>query len=204
MDKQAADSLLKYVTNMYEKKLAEVYEELDIKSREYWTEKTEQLRNALAQIVSGSEVLTDERRQELERIIITYDKIVFKDDAADTIFEKENFEKKIRVGEMTIWQSDHLNIDKLAKTYNSNIEQGAEKRYQSIEASHRGSAFKWIQALLDEIRENIVEYSPELSKQAKQIRIMTERIEELDNRRIKLNEYTQELYEMMDWKLTEE
>ena len=33
---------------------------------------------------------------------------------------------------------------------------------------------------------------------------MTERIEELDNRRIKLNEYTQELYEMMDWKLTEE
>lgn len=204
VDKQAADSLLKYVTNMYEKKLAEVYEELDIKSREYWTEKTEQLRNALAQIVSGSEVLTDERRQELERIIITYDKIVFKDDAADTIFEKENFEKKIRVGEMTIWQSDHLNIDKLAKTYNSNIEQGAEKRYQSIEASHRDSAFKWIQALLDEIRENIVEYSPELSKQAKQIRIMTERIEELDNRRIKLNEYTQELYEMMDWKLTEE
>ena len=204
VDKQAADSLLKYVTNMYEKKLAEVYEELDIKSREYWTEKTEQLRNALAQIVSGSEVLTDERRQELERIIITYDKIVFKEDAADTIFEKENFEKKIRVGEMTIWQSDHLNIDKLAKTYNSNIEQGAEKRYQSIEASHRDSAFKWIQALLDEIRENIVEYSPELSKQAKQIRIMTERIEELDNRRIKLNEYTQELYEMMDWKLTEE
>ena len=59
-------------------------------------------------------------------------------------------------------------------------------------------------SLLDEIRENIVEYSPELSKQAKQIRIMTERIEELDNRRIKLNEYTQELYEMMDWKLTEE
>ena len=57
---------------------------------------------------------------------------------------------------------------------------------------------------MDEIRENIVEYSPELSKQAKQIRIMTERIEELDNRRIKLNEYTQELYEMMDWKLTEE
>ncbi len=57
---------------------------------------------------------------------------------------------------------------------------------------------------MDEIRGNIVEYSPELSKQAKQIRIMTERIEELDNRRIKLNEYTQELYEMMDWKLTEE
>ena len=97
MDKQAADSLLKYVTNMYEKKLAEVYEELDIKSREYWTEKTEQLRNALAQIVSGSEVLTDERRQELERIIITYDKIVFgikiksidvKDDVAEVAVEE--------------------------------------------------------------------------------------------------------------------
>ncbi len=203
VDRQAADSLLMYVSHMYEDKLAEIYDELDTKSREYWTDKTEQLRNALVQVVSGSEVLTDERRQELERIIITYDKIVFKENAAETIFERENFEKKIRFGAMTFWQSDHLNIDKLAKTYNANIEQGAEKRYQTIESSHRESAFKWIQALLDEIIENIVEYSPELSKQAKQIRIMTDRIDELDNRRIKLGEYTRELYSMMDWKIIE-
>lgn len=200
VDRKTADSLLEYVSKQYDERLLEILNELDQKSREYWTEKTEAIRSSLVQIVAGSDVLTEERRQELERIIIEYDKISFSEDKAETIFVKKQFAKKIHIGDITLWQSDHLNIEKLAKTYNSSIEEGAEKRYESIRSSHAESAAKWIQALLDELRENIVEYSPELSKQAKQIRIMTDQIEELDHRRVRLKEYTQELFEMMDWK----
>lgn len=203
VDKEAADSLLKYVTDAYETKLQDIYDLLDSKSREYWTGKTEQLRNTLAEIVSGSEVLTEERRKELERIIITYKKLMFRDDAVDTIFDKVNFERRIKIGDQVLWESDHLNIDKLAKTYNSNIVTGANTRYASIEKSHRESAFDWIQSLLDEINENIVEYSPELSKQAKRIKIMTEQILELEDRQDKLRNYTDKLRRMMDWKTIE-
>ena len=100
--------------------------------------------------------------------------------------------------------SDHLNIEKLTKTYNSNIEVGAMNRYNSIEESHKKSVFQWIEELLDVIRENIVEYSPELSRQAKQIRVMTEQIEELEARKRKLNQYTDDLHNMMDWQLSGE
>lgn len=203
VDKSASDSLLKYVTEMYERKLADTYSLLDMKSRDYWTANTEKLRESLAKIVSGSEVLTEARRKELERIIITYKQLSFREESPDTIFDKVNFERYLKIGDQIIWKSDHLNIDKLAKTYNTNIMRGANARYESIEASHKESAFAWIQNLLDEIHENIVDYSPELSKQAKQIRIMTEHIEELESRQEKLRQYTEKLRKMMDWQLVE-
>ncbi len=198
-DKKAADSLLQYVSEKYDQKLLEVYDLLDKQSRKYWTTNTEQLRDELAKIVSGSEVLTDDRRKELERIIITYRPISFGEDSADRIFNKVNFERRFKIGNITLWESDHLNIEKLARTYNTNISLGANTRYRSIEESHWESAFNWIQNLLDEINENIVQYSPELSKQARQIRIMTEHIEELEQRKIRLEQYKNELQEMMDW-----
>ena len=204
IDKQAADSLLKYVADKYEHSLTDIYTLLDSESRKFWTARTEDLRSALARIVAGSDVLTESRRKELERIIITYQQISFLENAADTIFEKVKFERRIKIGELVIWESDHLNIDKLARTYNSNITRGALARYQKIEESHRESAFSWIQSLLDEIYENIVEYSPELSKQAKQIRIMTDHIEDLKARQAKLKQYTEQLEQMMDWKTKKE
>ncbi|WP_019680658.1 dynamin family protein [Ruminococcus flavefaciens] len=202
-DKQTSDSLLKYVTEEYEKKLADIYSLLDSKSKEYWTDRTEQLRETLATIVAGSEVLTDARRKELERIIITYRQITFTEESAETIFDRVNFERRISIAGHVLWESDHLNIDKLTKTYNTSIMQGAKARYDSIEVSHRESAFSWIQDLLNEIYENIVEYSPELSKQAKQIKVMTDQIEELENNQAELHQYTEQLRQMMEWKVIE-
>lgn len=77
---------------------------------------------------------------------------------------------------------------------------GVENRYRSIEESHRESAHTWIQSLLNEIYSNIVKYSPELSKHAKRIQIMTEQIRAWEQRKIKLGEYTEKLCSMMDWK----
>jgi histone H3/H4 len=150
--------------------------------------------------VTGSDVLTDEKREELEKIIITYQKLSFPETPAEEIFNKENFEYRFKIFDQVLWQSDHLNIDKLAKTYSMNFKDGVENRYKSIEESHRESAHTWIQSLLDEINSNIVKYSPELSKQAKRIQIMTEQIQAWEQRRIKLGEYTQKLCSMMDWK----
>lgn len=200
VDKAAADKLLAAVTDSYEKQLAWVYELLDKQSQAFWAEKTEAFRNILIHIVTGSDVLTDEKRRELEQIIITYDRIVFKENKAEVIFNRENFERRFRLFDMTLWQSDHLDIKKLTQTYNSNVEEGVERRYRVVADSHRTSAHTWIRSLLDVINENIVEYSPELSKQAKQIRLMTEQIAELEQRQVKLRNYTEQLCSMMDWK----
>ena len=200
VDKAVADKLLEIVSADYSARLENTYTLLDEQSKKYWTEKTETLRGLLAKVVTGSDVLTDEKREELEKIIITYQKLSFPETPAEEIFNKENFEYRFKIFDQVLWQSDHLNIDKLAKTYSMNFKNGVEKRYKSIEESHRESAHTWIQSLLDEINSNIVKYSPELSKQAKRIQIMTEQIQAWEQRRIKLGEYTQKLCSMMDWK----
>ena len=200
VDKAASDDLLNYVSGKYERRLDEIYTLLNDKSKEYWTNNTEDLRNLLATIVTGSAVLTDERRTKLERMIIEYKKLVFNENTTEEIFNRGRFVRQIKIGNQTIWQSDHLNIDKLAKTYNSNIKINAENCYAIISESHRDSAHDWMQNLFNEIYENIVEYSPELSKQARQIQNMTKQIEALKARQVRLKEYTDQLSSMMDWK----
>lgn len=202
VDKSVADQLLAFVMNVYRTRLREIWATLDAESRNYWTTNTEELRDILAGIVSGSDVLTEERRQELERIIITYQTISFDESKVESIFQKGEFERKIGFFGITLWQSDHLHLDKLAKTYSKNFKEDVIAGYQDIGARHRNSGHRWIQSLLDDIYENIVEYSPELSRQAKQIKTMTRQIEELIVRQGRLKEYTNELVAMMNWKIS--
>ena len=55
-------------------------------------------------------------------------------------------------------------------------------------------------SLLDTIIGNIVEFSPQLHEQAEIIREETARIAELESHMIKLNDYTEQIRRMMDWK----
>lgn len=205
VDQEVAKRLLEAVKEKYRAHLLSTYETMDEQSQAYWTNNTEQLREILAQIVFGAdEVLTYDRQQELRNIIITYPKITFDVNPAEEIFKQDKFEKKLSIGKLTLWQDDHLNLGKLAKTYNDEVHEAIQRQYQSIEASHRESGHQWIQSLLDEIRSNIVKYNPELSRQAEQIQIMTRYIEELIARQATLKDYTVQLNAMMDWKPTKE
>lgn len=204
VDQEVARRLLEKVKQQYQQHLIAAYQALDQQSQQYWSDCTEQLRTLLAQIVSGAnEVLTDERQQELKNIIITYQKITFDVSRAEAVFQQDEFAKKFALGGFVLWQDDHLNLGKLCKTYNREIQKEVQKQYESIAASHQESGHLWIQSLLDEIRSNIVKYSPELSRQAKQIQTMTKKIEELIARQEKLEQYREQLMAMMDWKTTE-
>lgn len=70
----------------------------------------------------------------------------------------------------------------------------------SFEASHASSFDAWMRSLMATIIENIVEFSPQLHEQAEIIREETARIADLESRMIKLNDYTEQIRRMMDWK----
>ena len=201
VDKKVADQMTIYAREKYTDKLREIYELMNQGSQDYWTSKTEDLRKALARIVTGSDVLTADRREELEKIIIEYQQLTFDENHVESIFRKENLEKKLAIGDFVLWHSNQLNLDKLAKTYNENMKDDVKNRCEEITLSHRESAFLWIDSLLNEIRTNIVDYSPELSKQAKIIQNLTIQIEDLLSSQEILKSYTVKLAEMMDWKV---
>lgn len=200
VDKATSDDLLRYIAEVYNKRLEEIYELLNTKSKEFWSMNTEELRKLLATIVTGSDVLTDERKTALEKVIIEYDQLSFDERKAEDVFRRWFFEKTIKIGKQKILLSDHLDIKKLVEAYNENIKHNAESCYFAISNSHTESAHNWIENLLNDIFENIVDYNPELSKQARQIQKMTKQIEVYKERQRRLREYTEKLGAMMDWK----
>lgn len=199
-DRVVADQLMTYVRDQFVEKMEATFVTLDLESKEYWTSQTESLRKQLAQLITGADELTPVQKDELEQIIITYHKLEFENNEAQSIFQKENFERSIQILGKTIRFSDHLMLDKLAETYNSKMSEGVNTRYNAIKESHDGSAKQWIDSLLDEVRENIVNYSPELSKLADKIKRITADIEDHEKRQIKLMEYKAKLQQMMNWK----
>lgn len=199
-DRVVADQMMTYVKEQFIEKMEAMFVTLDLESKDYWSTQTEDLRKQLAQLITGADELTPVQKDELEQIIITYHKLEFEENEAQSIFQKENFERCIQILGRTIRFSDHLMLDKLAETYNSKMSEGVNTRFKAIKESHEGSAKQWIDSLLEEVEENIVNYSPELSKLADRIRRITADIEDHEKRQIKLKEYKVELSQMMNWK----
>ena len=155
--------------------------------------RTEQLKILLSQIVTNSTALSDEKRSQLSGIILEYQELVF-DTRAEAIFDKAAFLHRF------FGDANRLNIDKLTRKYNSEMQVQVLEIYHSFEGSHANSFDAWMGNLLATIIENIVEFSPQLHEQAEIIREETARIAELESRMIRLNDYTEQIRKMMDWK----
>ena len=192
-EQASSDALITTIRDVFTAKIGEAQQLLEAQSRAYWATKTEQLKLLLSQIVTNSSALTDEKRIELSGIILEYQELSF-DARADAIFDKTAFLHRF------FGDANRLNIDKLARKYNSEMEQQVLEIYQFFETSHANSFDAWMRSLMATIIENIVEFSPQLHEQAEIIREETARIAELESRMIKLNDYTEQIRRMMDWK----
>ncbi|MBD5149396.1 MAG: hypothetical protein HDT18_03265 [Oscillibacter sp.] len=192
-EQASSDALINAVRDVFTAKIAQAQILLENQSRAYWAERANQLKILLSKIVTNSSALTDEKRTELSGIILEYQELVF-DAKVDMIFDKAAFLHRF------FGDSNRINIDKLTRKYNSEMQAQVSEIYRSFETSHANSFDAWMGSLLATIIENIVEFSPELHKHAEFIREETERIAELESRMIKLNDYTEQIRRMMDWK----
>ena len=192
-EQASSDALISTVRDMFTARIGEARQLLEVHSRAYWAAKTEQLKLLLSQIVTNSSALTDEKRTELSGIILEYQELAF-DTRAEAIFDKTAFLHRF------FGDANRLNIDKLTRKYNSEMEQQVLEIYASFETSHANSFDAWMRSLMATIIENIVEFSPQLHEQAEIIREETARIADLESRMIKLNDYTEQIRRMMDWK----
>ena len=192
-EQASSDALISTVRDMFTARIGEAQQLLEVQSRAYWAAKAEQLKLLLSQIVTNSSALTDEKRTELSGIILEYQELAF-DTRAEAIFDKAAFLHRF------FGDANRLNIDKLTRKYNSEMEQQVLEIYASFESSHANSFAAWMRSLMATIIENIVEFSPQLHEQAEIIREETARIADLESRMSKLNDYTEQIRRMMDWK----
>ena len=195
-DKEASDEIIRVVTEDFDNRGSAATAHIDAASREYWEVNTETVKTELSMIVSESPTLDEDKKKELEEIIISYGSVKFTD---EHVFEKANFERKLNLLGHVI-DLNRLNTRKLTDTYNRDYSNAIQKVCEDIKESHSRSFELWKNQLVNKIRENIVDYSPKLSEQARKIGEKTQKIDRLSETMISLANYSNQIQELISWK----
>ena len=173
--------------------------DIEASSQLRWERNANRIRTELAQIVMGTNALNEEQRATLKRIIIEYGDIHF-DNKADEIFIKDDFLSGIRFGNLFIGDSEKIRLDKLRRTFNSELNKYVNSICKEIELSHTESFKKWLAALLADIRGNITEYSSELHTQVDYIKQEEDFIADFEAKQKLIMGYSKQIEEMISWK----
>lgn len=195
-DKEASDELIKVITNDFDTRGDKATANIDAASREFWEKNTEKVKTELSLIVAETPTLDDDKKKELEEIIISYESVKFTD---EHVFEKGNFERKINLFGQEI-DLNRLNTHKLTDTYNKDFSKAIQKVYEEIKDSHGDSFETWRDQLVNKIRTNIVDYSPKLSEQARRIDAEAQKIDKLSDTMRLLANYSDQIQELISWK----
>ena len=158
------------------------------------------MKQELSKIITGSTALSDDKRTEISEIIMTYQNIYF-DQAKHISFELEDFVHGIKIGDIVLYESDKLNIRKVANSYNKLFHLFTAEVKNTLHESHSETFQYWLGHLLSIIEKNIVNYSPELSEIQKDIEEETRKIERLRKRQEKIKEGKTYINHMMNWKI---
>ncbi|WP_303836710.1 dynamin family protein [Ruminococcus flavefaciens] len=195
-----ADDLLSEVKSDFNKNIGTAQLLLNKSSVNYWNNKSNEMKQGLAALVTGSTALSDEKREELAEIIMSFDPVSF-EKQIDEIFIKTEFERHaISLFGIKLFDNNKLNLGKLSRTYNSELKEGIENISRRLQNSHELSFKSWTDNLMKVIRENITEYNPGLNKIVRYIAEDEKRINDLTERQLRLTQYTHEIEDMMSWK----
>ena len=195
--KQAADELFGDVKARYQASNASIHTILMGKSIEFWQMRTEDVRRRLVQLVTGSTELDEERKNQLEKMILNYGTIKFEKDTVENM-DKDEFEMKL----FSIFALDPLNINrfKLARIYNAEIKAAIDGNLRNISIAHMYSFNTWLRDLEEILKSNVIELNPALTAQSQIIKEESDRIQELQMRQEKLNQYVEQIHQMMQWR----
>ncbi len=195
-----ADDLLSEVKSDFNKNISNAQVLLNNSSVKYWNNKCNEMKQCLAELVTGSKALSNEKREELTEVIMNYDSISF-DKQIDKIFIKTEFERHvISIFGVKLFDNNKLNLGKLSRTYNSELKEGIENISRRLQKSHDLSFRSWTYNLMNVIRENITKYNPKLKEIVIGINDDEKRINDLAKRQLRLTQYTHDIEDMMSWK----
>lgn len=201
LDKMSSEQILKYVIKSYKVSIDDAQERLSYALDDYWRNKELDFKRSLILEITKTDVLSDAQREEIEKIIQSYDVNDFKNQA-EAVFVRKKFLRKTLLG-LHLADDEKLDIKRLAKSYNSKIRKITSDMAQKMNEDCFGEFQIWEGKLLSEIYANLTEYNPELKSLAEIIRIETENIAELENNQKLIQSSLDTIIDLMSWKVAE-
>lgn len=197
-DRQAAGDLISQANQNFCAQAKKAEGDLDKAAREYWTECSEKFRERLAEVVKNS-TLSQKKKDEITEMIVDYEKLNFDSVENGEIFKVDEFDYLLNLGNLKLFKMDRLFLSRLTDAYAARLSAVVDKVNQNIHDAYVNSFTGWEENLVNVVRMNIVDYSPELKAQQRRINEETERIHGLQNMLSRLELYAEDIHAMTAW-----
>lgn len=197
-DRQAASDLISQANQNFCAQAKKAEEDLDKEAREYWTECSEKFRERLAEVVKNS-TLSQKKKDEITEMIVDYEKLNFDSVENGEIFTVDEFDYLLNLGNIKLFKMDKLFLSRLTEAYAARLAAVVDKVDHNIHDAYINSFTGWEENLVNVVRMNIVDYSPELKAQQRMINAETEKIHGLQNMLSRLELYAEDIHAMTAW-----
>ncbi len=197
IDRATSDKLMNIVVDRYKRNILEAQDKLGVACKERWQYNAQKYKNDMVCLITGSEELSLQQRQELSDILLNFKPLQFDDDA-EKVFIKTKFLRGNVLG-IRLGSSEKLDIKRLTYIYNIKIKQSVKELSARLNNSCESSFKTWQTNLQAVIEENITKYNPELREITEFIKDESERIQELQNNQQTISESFKTIEELMAW-----
>lgn len=197
IDREVSDQLLRIVVDEFKKNSTDAQNKLSFKAKKLWQSNAQEYRDKMIELITGSDVLSVQRRTELSDVILNYRPLQFDDDA-DRIFIKAKFLRGNVLG-IRLGTSEKLNTRLLVYRYNSILRNNIDKMAEMINGSCFTDFKSWQENLQAVIEENLTIYNPELCEITELIKEESERINELQTNQHTISNSFSTIEGMMAW-----
>lgn len=193
----ASDNTINSVVLEYRDNMATANSKLTTQLRAIWSVNAEKVRQGLIAKIMGADELTNDQKNHLQSVIMSYGTSSVIDDA-DSVFAKRKYVKGSLFG-LNKEEIARLNIKLLTKNYNKRIEQNIDEMTMQMNNDYFMSFKDWTKALYETLELNITSFSPELKELVAQVEEQNYKLDELHKYKKSLNSSLDVINLLMSW-----
>ena len=146
----------------------------------------------LAKVVMGAEALDENTRRSLQQFILQYEGADYQGVPVQP-FDTDEFKNPL---------SQKLNLDKMKEKYAQRLQETLSISAEKISKVHSDQFESWVNDLVHDVKEHIMEYSPDLRERSQEIKEEIVKISQLESMRDALTKYLREVADLLNWKKT--
>ncbi len=201
IDSTTSEQTMTIVKDMFKADILEAQGKLQGNAQVYWLNKSQEYRDSMIRLITGSDALSEKQKNELWEIIMNYPAFSYDDDS-DDVFIKAKFLRQ------SFWSGlfgrrDRIDTKRLSASFNSKIKSSTREMSKQINKSYFESFQEWQGRLQSTIEANITNLNPDLRDLSERIRDEEDRISELKSNQRTISDSLETIMHMMEWKQAE-
>lgn len=198
-----SEKVIEYTVKKFEDVLQITKDKIYKFSANYWQGCAIELKEELSKIVGASDILSPEKQSDIQQLILDY-RIVMLKENQEQFFDRADLTEGFKIGKVHLLGNDNrLDLNKVVKKYNKLMSERIEESSEDLKQRHQHDFEQWAESLLSLIKENIVDFNPDLKETNRSIIQKEEEIGDYETKLAQLVASTNEIKHLLSFKTSQ-